>query len=186
MARKQTEQANWLQLATIRTARVHFLLIAAYAAINITSDAWALITRELVWQRWLMAGIMLIVTTVVWYAARAVVANLTYYRVLIIALVLLDVALATFTVYTERGMASRGVMLYALPIATSAVMLNKSAIFGTAALCTASYVLAATRYFYVYFNEGYKVELYTTLGLYSAGFFILAALLWVAVRAKFD
>ena len=53
--------------------------------------------------------------------------------------------------------------------------------FGTAALSTAAYIMAATRYFYVNFNEGYKIELYTTLALYSVSFFILAALLWVVV-----
>lgn len=177
---------TWLQTGSLRLARVHFYLIAVYAAYIIVSDAWNLVTRELVWQRWAIAGVMLIITTAVWFAARSTVRTGGYYRALIIIMVLLGIALATFAVYTERGMASRGVALYVLPIISSAVLLSRSALFGAAALSTAAYVLAATRYFFVYFNEGYKAELYTTLGLFSAFFFILAAVLWVVLRARFD
>lgn len=183
---KKDKPTSWLQLATLRLARIHFLLTLAYSVILIASDAWGLITRELVWQRWAVAMVMLGVTTLVWYLAHGNMKSTTYYKVLIALLVVLDIALATFVVYTERGMASRGVALYALPIAVSAVMLNRSAVYGTAALCTATYVVAVTRYFFVFFNEGYKAELYTTLGFYSAGFFVLAAIMWVVMKAKFD
>src|SRR5690606_18306207 len=102
------------------------------------------------------------------------------------ALVLADIIFVTYMVYIDRGMASLVVALYALPIVSSAAMLNRSAIYGTAALCTTVYVAACTRYFYVNFNEGYRLELYTVLGLYSAGFFALAALIWTVVKAKTD
>lgn len=173
-----------LQKNTISLALVHFGLVAAYAVFILSSDAWNLVTRELTSQRWLMFGLLLIVTTIVWYLARGDAKGSTYYRVLVIALVLADIALASFAIYTERGMSSRGVALYAIPIVSSAVLLSRTALFGTAALCTAAYVMAATRYFYVYFNEGYKIELYSTLGLYSAGFFVLAGLLWIVVRNR--
>lgn len=173
-----------LRLNTISLARVHFGLVAAYAVFILASDAWNLVSRELTSQRWIMFGILLIVTTVVWFLARSATKNANYYRALVLALVLADIALATFAIYTERGMSSRGVALYAIPIVSSTVLLSRTALFGTAALCTAAYVMAATRYFYVYFNEGYKIELYSTLGLYSAGFFVLAAALWIVVRSR--
>jgi hypothetical protein len=181
MAKKQNSDTSLLQNGAIRLSRVHFWFIGAYAIILMLSDAWNLITRDLVWERWAVTGAMLIVTTLVWYLARANLRSHAYYRALIIALVLMDVGLATFAVYTERGMASRGVALYALAIVTSTGLLNRTAMFGAAALSTACYVLAATRYFYVYFNEGYKIELYSTLMLYSVSFFVLAALLWVVM-----
>lgn len=173
-----------LQKNAVGLARVQFGLVAAYAVFILASDAWNLVARELTSQRWIMFGILLIVTTVVWYLARTDLKSANFYRVLVIAIILADIALASFAIYTERGMSSRGVALYAIPIVSSAVLLSRTALFGTAALCTAAYVMAATRYFYVYFNEGYKIELYSTLGLYSAGFFVLAGLLWVVIRGR--
>lgn len=170
--------------SVIRLARVHFGLAAAYAVFIIASDAWNLVARQLTSERWLMFGVLLVVTTAVWLLARGNIKNDNYYRALVVALVLVDVALATFAVYTERGMSSRGVALYAIPIVSSAVLLSRTAIFGAAAICTAAYVMAATRYFYVNFNEGYKIELYSTVGLYAASFFVLAAILWIVVSAK--
>lgn len=187
MAKKPKDiPVSWLQPALLRTTGVHFWLVFAYGLIIVLSDAWNLITSELVWQRWAMACTMLIITSVIWYLSRANIKSTAYYRTLIIVLIVMDIVLATFTVYTERGMASRGVMLYALPIAVSAVLLNRSALYSTAALCTAAYIMAATRYFYAYFNEGLKIELYTTLGMYCAAFFILAAFIWTAIRTRFD
>jgi hypothetical protein len=174
-------KSNPLQTNSLRVARVHFLYVAAYILFIIGADTWNLVTRDLSSQRWLMAGMLLVVTTVAWYLSRSVERSAGYYRFLIFALVLADIALAAFAIWTERGMASRGVALYAIPIVTSAAILSPPAIFGTAALCMATYMMTATRYFYVYFNEGYKVELYTTVGLYSAGFFLLAALLSIIV-----
>lgn len=170
--------------SVIRLARVHFGLAAAYAVFIIASDAWNLVARQLTSERWLMFGILLVVTTVVWLLARGNVKNDNYYRALVVALILVDIALASFAIYTERGMSSRGVALYAIPIVSSAVMLSRTAVFGTAALCTAAYVMTATRYFYVNFNEGYKVELYGTLAFYSATFFVLAAVLWIVISAN--
>jgi hypothetical protein len=177
----RSSEATWLQNMALRLSRVHFFLLVAFTGYVLTSDAWNLVTRELTWWRWEILGSSLVVCTIIWYLARGIVHNLNYYRALILGLIVMDIALATFLVYTERGMASRGVMFYALPIGVSVALMNRSAIFGTAILSTAAYVLAATRYFYVYFNEGTKAELYTTVGLYCASFFILAAVLWVVV-----
>lgn len=176
--------ARQLQSNSIRLGRIHFGLVAAYAGLIIASDSWNLVTRQLTSQRWLMFGMLLIVTTVSWYLSRAADRSTLYYRTLMVLIILADVALATFAIYTERGMSSRGVALYFIPIVSSSLLLRRSAIFGTAALATASYVMAATRYFYVYFNEGYRIELYSTLGFYSACFFVVAAVLWVLTSEK--
>ncbi len=183
---KRSIQAAWLQKNGIRIARVHFGFVGAYALFVVASDAWGVVTRQLTSQRWMMTGTLLIVTTVVWYLARSTSRSVAFYRTLIVLMVLADIALATFAIYTERGMASRGVALYALPIVTSAALLNRSAVFGAALISYATYVMAATRYFYVYFNEGYKAELYTTLLLYGAGFMVLAALIWVVMSSVLE
>ncbi len=183
MAQKQ-KQVSWLQPSVVRVTRVHFFYVLAYAASIIIFDSWNLITPQAVGQRWTMAALMLVVTTWIWYMARSIVNNVAYHKAMIWGLVLMDIGVAGFNVYTQRGMASLAVALFAVPIIISAVLLNRSALFATAALSTAIYALATTRYFTENFGEGYKIELYGTISFYSAIFFVLAGLLWVVVRAN--
>jgi hypothetical protein len=173
-----------LQASATRLARVNLGLVAAYAVFIAGSDAWNLVTRQLTSQRWLMCGLWLMVTAIVWVLARNAGASANYYRLLVFALIVAEIAVASFSIYTERGMSSRGVALYAIPIVASAVLFSRRFVFSVAALCTATYVMAATRYFYVYFNEGYKIELYSTLFLYSVSFFALAWILSIVLSAK--
>ncbi len=182
MSKMHKQTHSWLQINVLRIARVHFYFILAYVATIIIYEGWQLITPQAMLRRWTLAAIMLIVTTVVWYAARSVTKNELYYRVLAFTLIILDIYVAAFSVYAERGMASRGVALFAIPIAVSAMLYSRSALFATAALCSAAYSLAAVRYFVVNFNEGYRIELYSVIGFYGAGFFILASILWAVIH----
>ena len=182
--KKQVTFTDWLQTGLIRVCRVHFIFIGALAAYTIAADATRLTTPTLVLQRWSMTAVMLAGIVIAWYLARNNVKNSNYYRVLIYFVILLDIALATFNIYTQRGMASRAVMLYCIPIAVSALLLSRTALFLTATLCTAAYSLAAVKYFVDYFNEGYKAELYIEVGFYCGVFFVLAAVLATIVRFK--
>ena len=184
MVKAKVTISDWLQTGLIRLARIHFVLVAVFALYTIISDATNLITPDVVLQRWTMNTVLLAVAVIVWYFGRTRGAKPMVYRSLIYILILADIALASFNVYTQRGMASRAVVLYALPIIVSAVLLSRTAIFATAALSTAAYSLAAVRYFVVNFNEGYKAELYTEVGFYSVCFFLFAAVLAVLVRFK--
>lgn len=183
---KKKNPVAWLQLAVLRAARVHFLFAAAAAVVFIAADAGQLVTSEMVSQRWVILAVMTFVTILAWYLAHGNMRAQSYYQVLLVAMVLTDIIFVSYLIYIDRGMASRAVALYSVPIATAALLLNRSAIYGAAAVSTVGYVLVATRYFYVHFNEGYRLELYTALGLYGAGFFALAALLWAAIKAKTD
>lgn len=182
--KKSITFVDWLQTGLIRTCRVHFVLIAIYAGYTIASDATKLIEPKLVLQRWTMNAILLIGVTFVWYLARSSVKSSRYYRALFSIVILLDISMATFNVYTERGMASRAVVLYCLPIVVSALLLSRTALFLTASLCMATYSLAAVKYFVDYFNEGYKAELYIEVAFYVATFFVLASILSVLIRFK--
>lgn len=185
MARnKQVTFTDWLQTGLIRICRIHFMLIGLYAIYTIAADATRLTAPQLVLQRWYMNAILLVGIGVVWYLARNSVKNSNYYRVLIYAVILLDIALATFNIYTQRGMASRAVMLFSVAIVVSSLLLSRTALFLTATLCTAAYSLAAVKYFVDFFNEGYKAELYIETGFYCAVFFGLAGILSVIVRFK--
>jgi hypothetical protein len=179
-------QNNWLQTAVWRIARVHFFFVLAYTASIVAFDSWNLIPKSEVSQRWTLAALLLIVNTVCWYVSRLALARNLYYQGLAFLLVIADISAAAVTVFAERGMSSRAVALFAVPIIISAVISRSSAVFATAALCTAAYSLAAVRYFTAFPSEGYKIELYGVIAFYSSLFFILAALLSVLIRAKSD
>lgn len=177
MAQKNSNVTRLLQQHAVRLAQIEFGLIIAYIVFIIGSDAWNLVARQVTSERWLMAGTLLIITGLVWFFGRSLNRSPNYYRFLMVIIIAVNIALSTFAVYSERGMASRGVALYYLPVVASVLLLSRRAIWATATVCTGAYIMATTRYFYVYFNEGYKIELYSTVWLYSAGFFVVAAIL---------
>jgi len=173
-----------LRAATNRLARWHFLYTALFAVQIVVYDAWKLIEPAVVLRRWIMAALLLIVTTTVWYMARGRANDNSLYKRLIFALIVIDIAAASFGIYTQRGMASRAVMLYSVPIVVASVLKSRRAIFTAALLSVAAYSTTAVAYFVLNFNEGYKIELYGEVGFYSVLMLLLASLLWSAIRPK--
>lgn len=174
---------GWLQTNSVRVARMHFVYVAVFATSIIAYDAWKLITTQSLMERWTLAVTMLVLTTTLWFIARNTVFRANVYQLIIFAFIALDTVVAAYAVYFGRGMASRGVVLFAIPIAVSTVLLSRSALYATAAIAAAAYSYAALKYFTDNPSEGYKVELYGDLFFYSACFFILASLLWIVVRS---
>lgn len=175
---------DWLQTGLIRLCRIHFVFTAIYALYTVAADATHLTTPQLVLKRWTANALLLATVSIIWYMARNKITSTAYYRALVYVLILSDIGMATFNIYTERGMASRAVLLFSIPIVVSSVLLSRSALFLTATLSTVAYSLAAVKYFVDYFNEGYKAELYIEVAFYCATFFVLAAVLSVLVRFK--
>ncbi len=177
-------QKSWLHANVIRLARVHFLFVAVFSMQTIMHDAWNLIAPNAVLYRWILSASLLVITTAVWYLAKNTITSTLGYKLLIFLLIIADITAASMNVYAERGMASLAVALYAIPIAVSAVLLSRAALFATAALAAAAYSATAVAYFVLNFNEGYKYQLYSEVGLYSFMFFILASLIWIAIRTR--
>ena len=185
MKKPKTPKVSKFRLPILRATKVHFFFVGAYVLFILQYDAWKLITPESLLERWTMATVMLVVTTICWYAARSKTSSDAYYKTIAHALILLDVYVAGFSVFTQRGMASRAVMLFAIPIIIASLV-SRATIFATAALSVAVYSFAAVRYFALNPSEGYKVELYADLSFYSAVFFIIAGLLWVVISRNTD
>lgn len=184
MKKQKQPEISTFRPSILRLTRLHFFYVLAYAVFILEYDAWKIITPHALSERWTVATIMLVVTTLCWYAARNRVSSDSYYKSIAFALISLDIFVAGFSVFSQRGMASRAVALFAIPIIIAA-LISRTAIFATAALSLAAYSFAAVRYFALNPSEGYKVELYGDLTFYSAIFFILAALLWVVIsRSK--
>lgn len=177
---KQTE--SQLKASVLRLSRAHFAYVLILAGQIILYDAAKLISPEFVLKRWLATAGLLVVTTLVWAQAnQRAIKRTGFYTKLVYALVLADILLASFSVYTQRGMASRAVLLYIVPIVVSATLVRRVALFGTALVSIAAYTTTAVMYFVLNFNEGYKVELYGEIGFYSIMFLLIARLLWGVV-----
>src|SRR3989338_11525958 len=101
MPKKSTNASNWLQSNAVRVTRVHFVLIAFYILATVVFDSWNLYTHEAVRQLWTAAGVLLIINTVIWFLARQNYANKSLYVFNVLALILADVAFATYNVYWQ-------------------------------------------------------------------------------------
>lgn len=175
---------HWLKNSLVRVSQIQLLLGIAYIGQIIAFDAAKLITPEVVLKRWYAVAGLIIVSAAVWYLARGKVTHTNTYKVLAWLLIFADIAFAAFNVYTQRGMASRAVVLFFIPIIISTILLSRVALFATAVICAAVYATTAVAYFVNYFNEGYKIELYGEVLFYCGSFLIAAGLLWAALKSK--
>lgn len=169
--------------ALVRVSKIHVFIAAAFAAQLIIYDAGKLITPDVVLKRWVSIGLLATVSAIVWFLARTKdepkLANKLVY-----GLILTDIIIACFNVYTQRGMASRAVILFVIPIITAAVLKRKGLIYLTAVLSAVSYIVTAVAYFVLNFNEGYKLELYGEILFYSTIILTVAGLTWSVTRTK--
>lgn len=147
-------------------------------------DATKLQTPDIILQRWIVTAIFVFILTIIWYFLRTKVYSLNSVRISAFLLILLDVILASFSVYTQRGMASRAVFLFIIPLLTAAALQTKVAIYGALVLCITAYSTVSITYFVNHFNEGYKAELYGEVGFYSVMMALVAMFLWNMVRTK--
>lgn len=173
---------DWLNVGLQKVAVFHLMLIIGYSIQNISYDASKVLTPEVVLWRWLASGALAIVAVLVWYLAHNQNNNVATYKRLLFMIITADIVFASFNVYTQRGMASRAVALYAVAIVASAILLNRAAIYTTAVLSSAAYILTGVAYFTLNFNEGYKAELYGEILFYSFMFIVIAGLLSSVVR----
>ena len=145
---------------------------------------WNLYTHEAITQLWTAAGLMLAVNTVLWYVARMNFSSNNVYVAIILLLIVADIIFASYNVLWQKGLASKSVMLFAVPIITAAVLRSRSTLLATTTLCAAAYSTISVRYFFQHYGESYRVELYGTVGFYCALFFVLAGLLAVIILPR--
>jgi len=184
MAKKLVTLTEWLRVSALRATRVHFLLIFVVLIQLIIYDAGKLITPRMVLYRAIDLVFLLVATAAVWVLAHNKGKDANFYKFIISLLIAADILFAAHNVYLQRGMASRAVLLFAIPIVVSVVLLNRAAIYTTAIIAIGTYFVTAMAYFVLNFNEGYKLELYGEVGFYSAIFLILAGLLAAFLKFK--
>jgi hypothetical protein len=164
----------------LRICKLHFLFAALLSLQVIIYDAWKLITPKAILSRWVVIASYIAILSMVWYLLKR--SRRVSPRFLTLVIVAAGIALASFFVYTQRGMASRAVALYALPLATSAILASRRVLALTAVISVAAYTTSAISYFILHFNEGYKIELYGEIGFYSISLFILSLILALVAK----
>lgn len=173
---------DWLRTGLRRATLAHFVLLTGFALQTIVMDAWHILVPEIILKRWLSAAVLLGVVSVVWYMAHNRTENVTNYKRLTFILIVSDILFTAYTVYFHRGLASKYVAMFAIPITVAAILLSRSAIYMTALLSMAAYIYSTNLYFENFFNESYKTELYSEIIFYALLFLVYAMLLANVIR----
>lgn len=183
MAKKKISSASgWLQTTTVRITRFHFVYVAAFLAQTIIFDTWNLYTHQAVAQLWTAGGLLLAINVLVWFAARMNKPNYWYYITVLLILIAVDIIFASYIVWWQRGLYSKAVVLYLVPIISAAATRSRSILLTTTTLSVAAYSTISVRYFFQNYGLGYRVELWGTVGFFSAMLFVLTFLLLVIIR----
>src|SRR6478735_6430280 len=111
MAKKSLSANNWLQTTAVRLTRVHFFYAGAFLLSVIIFDTWNLYTHDAVSQLWTAGGILLAINVILWFCARLKFSNYWLYVAIVVALLVADIAFASYIVYWQRGLYSKAVML---------------------------------------------------------------------------
>lgn len=185
LMKKTTASTDDLRLSLTRATRTIYFFIAFFMLSIVIFDSGNLITRESIIDRWTLISVVLVVNTIVWFAAsqkKSLVSN--NLSVLLLTGVLL--VFAGFSTYWERGMASTTTIVYALPILVIAIAKNRHALLATAILSAGTYAFASVKYFNDFFNEGYRVQLWGTIVLVCASIITVAWLTMVIAGLRYD
>lgn len=180
MPKKKTAS---LRPGLARLSSIHIIIAIIMSAQLIAFDAGKLVTPEIVLKRWVAVGILAVIAGICWFAAR-IKEDDHNLKKFVWLLLITDIIFASWYVYLERGMASRSVMLYAIPIISSAILLRKGALYLTALISAIAYIVTTIAYFVLNFNEGYKLELYGEVLSRAALLIVFSALVWTVLRSK--
>lgn len=186
--KKKTNTASGKEysLSITRATRTIYFFLALYSVSIIVFDAGNLLTREIIIERWTLATMVLVINTLVWYAAarKKQDMHIQFYLTVLLAAALLG--FAGYMTYLERGMASTSTILYALPLLVIALNKNRHALLAITVLSVGTYAYAAVRYFNEFFNEGYRIQLWGTILLVSACIFTCSWLIMNIAGLRHD
>jgi hypothetical protein len=181
MAKKPNQS---LPLSTTRVTRTIYFFLGFFALSIVIFDSGNLITREAVINRWTLLTALLVTNTAIWLISSKSLKN--NQALSITALATVALLFAGFMTYWERGMASTSTVLYALPLLIITTIKNRHALIAFAVLSAASYAFAAVKYFNDFFNEGYRVQLWGSIVLYSGTIFAITWLLMIIAGLRKD
>ncbi len=178
-----TKNISKVPLYQTKLAKFNFIYVAIFAIYIIIFDAGNVVPREAIYHRWVFAVLMLSVFTLFWVVTKKATNKYVIFGSLLLC-ILTEIALAGFTTYWERGMASMSTVLYIFPITSAALTASRTYTVGTAMFCAAAYLFATTKYFYDFFNEGYRVQLYAQVFFFGALFLLISWIIATIAHAS--
>lgn len=181
---RSNSPTSLLHRSLLRIVKIQFIFIALLAGQIVVFDAWQLITPEAALKRWIAVGVLFGLTTVIWYILSGRKHSKPQLHSLVWWLIAADILFASYYVYLGRGVASKSVALYAIPITISAILLSRRALVSTALLCSSAYLVAVMAYATLHFNEGYKIERYGEIFFFAGVMLVLAAMLGTMAKIK--
>lgn len=185
MAKRHSVSKFSSNLTITRITRSVYFLLGFYALSIIIFDSGNLITREAVIQRWSLASVVLLINTLVWLIASGKNRHITNHMAVYI-LTAGFITFAGFTTYWERGMASTSTVFYILPLLVVATIKNRHALLATAVLSAGTYAFTTVKYFNDFFNEGYRIQLWGHIVLYSGTILVSAWLIMIVAGLRHD
>lgn len=170
----------------LRITRVHYFYIAAYMFSIIIFDSWNLLPYDAVAQRWTAAGALLVINTIIWYLCKSKVKSDNFYKILLVILIFADILFAAINVYWQRGIASKSVMLFLVPVVSASLVKSRSLLLAVTGISAVVYSIVSVRYFFENYGQGFRVELYGEVFFYSAVMFVIAGLMLINFRSAKD
>jgi hypothetical protein len=171
-----TSKYTW-QLSLARATRALYFFIVLYMLSIVVFDSGNLITKEAIVDRWMLATILLVVNTFVWFSASQKWVSV-FRKLPIVLLTAVLIAFAGYITYWERGMASTSTIFYVLPILIVALTRSRHALVATAIVSAGVYTYAAVKYFNDFFNEGYRIQLWGSILLILSS---IATVTWLTM-----
>ena len=184
LMKRSPRKSKASSLSLTRVTRSIYFLIGFYILSIAMFDSGNLITREAVIDRSTLAFVLLVLNTAAWYVASDKKIKSKNLPVYVLTLGLL--AFAGFSTYWERGMASPSTILYALPLLSVATLKNRHALIATAALAIGIYAFSAIKYFNDFFNEGFRIQLWGQIALYSGVILTMTWLIMIIADLRHD
>ncbi len=181
---KAKKSLNIDSLYVTRITRTLFFFCGLLALSIVVFDSGNLITREAVIDRWLLTSGLFVATSLAWFVAGVRKSGSPRVTIGLLAIVLLITA--GYMTYWERGMASTSTIFYVLPLLVVATLKNRHALMAMAALSAGTYALSCVLYFNTFFNEGYRIQLWGSILLYSGTIFVSAWLIMIVAGLRKD
>ena len=173
-----------MRTALRRASRVHVYYLAAYALSLIVFDSWNLITHEGIVRKWTLAAVILTIVIGCWFVSKQKFAFTTGYTIAMLVLIISGVIFAAYNVSWERGMASKSLILFIVPIVTAALTRRRTVLLATTGFSAVAYSVVVVRYFHIHYGEGFRVQVYGELLFYGIVFFVCAWLLRILQKRE--
>jgi signal transduction histidine kinase len=149
--------------------------------IGITGIALPAITKTNIsstYQQITFVSLFLLLNTILFYVVQRKdgTRSINFYRLVAIGQIMMDIVLASYTIYIRGGANSRTVILYAIPIITAGILFASAVVYSAALLSAVAYVAAVVAYHLIHHDTLSGTQLISPIVFYPIVFFIIAAI----------